>query len=136
MPGMAEDLLDQILAQLRERKQATQAAYEESRQLERALAALDDDPQRTTRPVTGGRPARRPGRASKRDRAPRGANREAILSLVRERPGATAREIAQATGIARTTVASTVTRLAAEGALERSEQPGDGVGFRVPADGA
>jgi DNA-binding MarR family transcriptional regulator len=50
---------------------------------------------------------------------------------VRERPGSTAREIADATGIARTTVASTVTRLAANGALERSELPDGGVGFRV-----
>jgi DNA-binding MarR family transcriptional regulator len=50
---------------------------------------------------------------------------------VGERPGATAREIADATGIARTTVASTVTRLAAAGVLGRSELPGGWVGFRT-----
>jgi DNA-binding MarR family transcriptional regulator len=49
---------------------------------------------------------------------------------VDERPGATTREIADFTGIARNTVASTLTRLAADGLLERSELPAGGVGFR------
>ena len=48
-----------------------------------------------------------------------------------ERPGATAREIADLTGIARNTVASTLTRLAAAGVLERSELPAGGVGYRL-----
>jgi hypothetical protein len=34
------------------------------------------------------------------------------------------------TGIARTTVASTVTWLVADGVLERFEPPGGGIGFR------
>src|SRR3954447_18040222 len=84
------------------------AAYEESQQLERALAALEADADgtvgaRRSRPARshrnrGGRRRRQPSRA----RAGRGAYREAILALVRERPGSTAREIADATGIART----------------------------------
>jgi hypothetical protein len=41
-------------------------------------------------------------------------------------------EIADATGIARNTVASTVTRLVASGALERGELPEGGVGFCLP----
>jgi hypothetical protein len=52
---------------------------------------------------------------------------------VRERPGATAREIADATSIVRTTVASTLTRLAADGVLERGELPGGGVRFHPKA---
>jgi len=49
---------------------------------------------------------------------------------VGERPGATAREIADLAGIARTTVAGTVTRLAAAGVLERTARPDGSVGFR------
>jgi DNA-binding transcriptional ArsR family regulator len=129
---VAGDLLDRILGEIRERKQAAQAAYEESQQLQRALAALDAKP-------TGARQRRSKGSRSQRrdtprpsaDRARRGANREAILAAVGERPGATAREIADLTGIARATVASTLTRLTANGVLERSELPAGGVGFRV-----
>jgi CRP-like cAMP-binding protein len=120
---VAPDLLDRILAEIRERKQAAQAAYEESRQLERALAALDPGSQASPK---ASRSAPKPAAG----RARRGANREAILAAVGERPGATAREIADLTGIARNTVASTLTRLAADGVLERSELPAGGVGFR------
>jgi hypothetical protein len=49
-------------------------------------------------------------------RAP-GANREAIVAVVRERPDVTAGEIASATGIARATVSSTAARLAGGGRL-------------------
>jgi hypothetical protein len=127
---MTHDLLDRILGEIRDRKREAQAAYEESQQLERALAALGPDapapPRGATRP---GRRASKPGRRQAR----RGANRDAILEALRERPGATAREIADATGIARTIVASTLTRLAANAELERSELPAGGVGFRVSA---
>jgi CRP-like cAMP-binding protein len=127
---MAGDLLDRILGVIRERKRVARAAYEESQQLERALVALE---------AGAGEPARRrskesrPRRARRKSggRARRGTNRDAILAAARERPGSTAREIADATGIARTTVASTLTRLAANGTVERSEPPGGGVGFRA-----
>jgi|SRR3954449_3917039 hypothetical protein len=134
---MPEALLDQILREIRERMREARGAYQESQRLERALAALDARADGTVG-ASRSQPARarpkqtrgRSGRASSA-RARRGANREAILAVVTKRPGATAREIADATGIARTTVASTVTRLAANGALERSELPGGGVGFRA-----
>ena len=129
---MAEDLLTRIQREIRERKQAAQAAYEEAQQLEQALAALDAS-------ATGG-PGQRRSKASRSgrratpkpaaDRARRGANRDAIIAAAGERPGATAREIADLTGIARNTVASTLTRLAADGVLKRSELPAGGVGFR------
>lgn len=129
---MARELLDQILAEIRDRKQAAQAASEESQQLEQALAALDasatgDAGQRRSNGRQSGRRGTTKPMAS---RARRGANREAILAAVSERPGATAREIADLTGVARNTVASTLTRLAAAGVLERTELPAGGVGFR------
>lgn len=37
---MGEELLARVLREIRERKRAAEAAHEESRQLERALAAL------------------------------------------------------------------------------------------------
>jgi DNA-binding transcriptional ArsR family regulator len=131
---MAGDLLDRILGEIRERKREARAAYEETQQLVAALAALDakrgDGAGRRRSKEAGGERGGTKGPAG--GRARRGANREAILAAVRERPGLTARELADATGIARTTVASTLTRLAANGALERSELPAGGVGFRAP----
>ena len=129
---MTGDLLDRIIDEIHARKLEAQAAYEETQQLERALTALDRDAQRDE-PRRSQAAGSKRGRARKpeRGRARRGANREAILAAVRERPGATAREIADATGVARTTVASSVTRLAANGTLRREELPGGGVGFRV-----
>src|SRR5687767_4884970 len=102
---MAEELLERVRREIRERKQATQAAVEESRRLERALAALGGAESRV-----GSRPAASASRRSspRRRRAAPGANRAAILALVRERPGVTAGEVAQATGIARSTVSPTL----------------------------
>ena len=105
------------MREIRERKQAAQAAYEEAQR-------LDNGARRGAGPGGGARPSPATGRAR------RGANREAIVVAVGERPGATAREISEHTGVARNTVASTLTRLAGDGVLERSELPAGGVGFR------
>lgn len=51
------------------------------------------------------------------ERAPRGANRDAILTLVEERPGVSVAEIASVTKIAKPTVATTVSKLKREGVL-------------------
>lgn len=126
---MAEDLLARVVREIRERSQLAQAAYEESRRLERALAALDPYPSRAGGSAPGRRiRSRRPAR--RRARAARGANRDAILAVVRERPGVSAGEIAQATGIARSTVSPTLSRLVVAGTVERTELPSGGVGFR------
>jgi DNA-binding IclR family transcriptional regulator len=50
---------------------------------------------------------------------------------VRDRPGVSAGEVSQATGIPRTTVAPTVSRLLAAGAVERVELPDGGAGYRA-----
>jgi len=55
--------------------------------------------------------------ASRRARAERGANKRIILELVASRPGIRAAEIAELTGLKRTVVASTVSRLKRQGAL-------------------
>lgn len=50
-------------------------------------------------------------------RAPRGANQEAILAIVEERPGVSVAEIASVTKIAKPTVATTISKLKREGVL-------------------
>ena len=127
---MAEQLVDRVLREIRERMSASRAAVEESRRLEAALAALD-------RSRDSERPSAAPSRRTRRvkestaKRAPRGQNLRQIREAIAERPGATAGEIASATGIARPTVASTLGKLVRDGELERTELPGGAVGFRA-----
>src|SRR4051794_40757507 len=129
---MAEDLLDRILREVRERKEAARAAYEESRRLEAALDALSDGERRGGRaPATATATATAPAPAAAPRRTARGENRRRILEVVEQRPGASAGEVAQVSGIARPTVASTLGKLASDGEVERVERPAGGVGFRI-----
>jgi hypothetical protein len=50
-------------------------------------------------------------------RAPRGANQEAIIAIVEERPGVSVAEISSVTKIAKPTVATTVSKLKRDGVL-------------------
>ena len=125
------DLLDRILSEIRDRKRRRRPP---TRNRSRPSSGRS---RHSTRPSPRARRGVGPGAGPLRGHRPagarRGANREAILAAVGERPGATAREIADFTGIARATVASTVTRLAADGVLERSELPAGGLGSAPPA---
>jgi hypothetical protein len=67
-------------------------------------------------------------------RAPRGANREAVLAVVRERPGVTARELAAASGVTGGTLYSLLARLTARGELAKRDLPGGQTGYAL-ADG-
>jgi DNA invertase Pin-like site-specific DNA recombinase len=133
---MAADLLDRILQEIRERKEASRAAYEESERLERALAALGERAQPAQPAPSKPRREPRAPTTRRRPRAPQGENRRRILELVSERPGVTAGEVASVLGIARTTVSTTLSRLASEGAIARTELPSGGVGFRAASQGS
>jgi len=74
-----------------------------------AVAAAPARPRRVARPSRGG--------GDDAGRAPRGANRDAILQLVEERPGVSVAEIASVTKIAKPTVATTVSKLKRDGVL-------------------
>ena len=50
-------------------------------------------------------------------RAPKGANREAILAVIKQRPGVSPAEVSSVTKIAKPTVDSTISRLKREGLL-------------------
>jgi DNA-binding transcriptional ArsR family regulator len=119
------DLVGQIQRDIEKRLQELRPLIEEKERLEAVLAALTNGsaaavasaPPRvratTTRPA-----ARAPYAAGKGRRAPRGANRDAILQVVRERPGVSAAEVAEITKIAKPTVHTTISQLKRKGILE------------------
>ncbi|WP_041730058.1 helix-turn-helix domain-containing protein [Conexibacter woesei] len=116
--------LDQLIEQIDTRLEALRPFVAEFEQLEAARAVLVADHgagARRLRARASRGTAAQPRRAR---RAPRGANRAAILHLAAERPGITVAEIAQETGIGKPTVHSTVYALKRRGELENA---GDGV---------
>jgi hypothetical protein len=64
-------------------------------------------------------------------RAPRGANREAVLAVVRERPGVTANELAAASGVTGGTLYALLRRLTEQGELAKRELPGGQTGYAL-----
>jgi sugar-specific transcriptional regulator TrmB len=122
---MATDLLDKIRGELSEKLQELRGAFDEHERLASALEALEG--MTSDRNGSAQAPARRRGRPRSSSattkpakateaqpaasneavgkRAPRGANREAVLKFVAKHPdGSTAPEIIDGTGIARMTV--------------------------------
>src|SRR4051812_40988237 len=76
----------------------------------------------------------RAGAQPVRRRAARGANREAVLAVVRERPGVTARELATASGVSGGTLYALLRRLAGQGELAKRELPGGQTGYAPAGD--
>jgi len=119
------DLVGQIQRDIEKRLQELRPLIEEKERLEAVLAALTNGsastpaapPARTTT-TTPRAVGRAPYAAGRGRRAPRGANREAILSVVRERPGVSAAEVAEITKIAKPTVHTTISQLKRKGILE------------------
>src|SRR5215210_5934446 len=66
-----------------------------------------------------------------RARAPRGANREAVLAVVRDRPGVTASELAAASGVTGGTLYALLRRLTDQGELAKRELPGGQTGYAL-----
>jgi len=120
------DLVGQIQRDIEKRLQELRPLIEEKERLEAVLAALTNGssaapsaPRVRATPTTTPRAAgRAPYAAGKGRRAPRGANRDAILSVVRERPGVSAAEVAEITKIAKPTVHTTISQLKRKGILE------------------
>lgn len=119
------DLVGQIQRDIEQRLAELRPLIEEKEQLEAVLAALTNGSAggavaapRARATTTPRAAARAPYAAGKNRRAPRGANREAILSVVRERPGVSAAEVAAITRIAKPTVHTTISQLKRKGILE------------------
>jgi hypothetical protein len=140
---MPADLLADIARQIDERKRELAPAVHEYERLEAARAALDGTPRSTrdrsaagrrgtakaSRGGGGGRSAaRRPAgtrgrtRTPARPRAPRGANREAFLDALRERPGSSVPEVAEATGVHQAVLYQLRRRLLDEGAVVEQQR--------------
>jgi len=118
------DLVAQIQRDIEKRLKELRPLIEEKEQLEAVLAALNGEtvangtasaPRSRTRSAA---PARAPYAGGKARRAPRGANREAILKVVGERPGISAAEVAEITNIAKPTVHTTISQLKRKGILQ------------------
>lgn len=118
------DLVGQIQRDIEKRLQELRPLLEEKERLEAVLAALKNGygapapAAKRPRPAPTSSAARAPYAGGKSRRAPRGANREAILSVVRERPGVSAAEVASITRIAKPTVHTTISQLKRKGILE------------------
>lgn len=114
---LAASMLDEIRLNAERRLRQIEPLIEEA---ERLRDVLD---------VIGQRASRRAPRAdgenaSAAPRAAKGANKRVILELVGRRPGITPAQIATATGMKRTVVASTVSRLKRHGELRDHERGG------------
>jgi hypothetical protein len=127
--------LEGRLKEVERQLDAYQPLLHEREQLQEALAKP---------PFSGAAPAARPAakaspaRGKTRTRAPRGANREAILRVVGDRPGVSATEIADVTQISRAVTYHTLAKLVEQGQLAKTELPGGQTGYRAvdaPATG-
>jgi IclR helix-turn-helix domain len=147
------ELLTRVRAQIRERMDQTRPAVREHERLEAALAVLGALPgsafaapsraasapsvtESASTPTAAGREPRKrrsPG-SVRRARAPRGANRTAVLEAARGRPGASAGELAAATGVSRPVVYALVKTLIEEGELVKQELPAGLSGYALPAE--
>src|SRR3954453_23153030 len=111
------DVLDETVRQIQARVTELAPVIDEYQRLRAALVALDslhDETARARPRRTRDAPQAHTQRVQRR---PRGANREAILTVVGQRAGVTAAEIAQATGIEKNVVYSTLGKLVRGGAV-------------------
>ncbi len=134
------DLLDRVHKEMAARLAELRPLVEEHRRLEAALGALNEVQSATPWPraanasAAGGsrrRAGRNGGSASARKRAPRGANRKAVLSALRERPGSSSGELAAVSGVEGGTLHALLTRLVKDGEVEKQELPSGRTGYAL-----
>jgi len=108
----AEPLLQRIQDEIRARLRQAEPTVHEYARLKTALAALDgvtgnrtgSGPAPTSAPAPDAPTRRRPAASRRRStgrRAPRGANRAAVLGVLEQRPGVSLAELASASGVRR-----------------------------------
>ena len=139
---MAE-VLERVYAEIRERLEVSRAAVQEYERLEAALSALGPFEQHArSTPAGAGRRSRAARSASRRSRrstgsrAPRGANREAVLRVLGERPGVSASELAGASGVDRSVLYGLLGRLVQRGEVTKEALPDGSHGYSLPRQGA
>jgi hypothetical protein len=135
------DLLERVRAEIRERLESSRAAVEEYERLRAAAAALGEStesagPVRRSRlAVARPRQRARPANGSPAKRAPRGANREAVLRVLAERPGVSAAELAATSGVARPVLYTLLARLVERGEVVKESLPGGAMGYALAREG-
>ncbi len=130
------DLLDRIRSEVSARLAELRPFVDEQRRLHAALQALGDATSNAAAasgsPAAPAKPrARKATPATQRSRAPRGANRAAVLRAVKHRPGATSAELADASGVHRNTLYGLLTRLVNEGELQTRSLPTGRTGYAL-----
>lgn len=135
-PSDVEQAIERRLHEIDEQLRPLEDLALERDRLRRALQALRPEPGATAAPpARGRRGGRRAGRrAGGSRRAKRGSNLSAILAHVRAHPGATAGQLAEATGIDRGVVYSAVSRLTTSGRLRREPLADGQVGYHPSGD--
>lgn len=141
--GGVADLLDRICKELTARLAELRPLVEEHKRLEAALGALNQaqgaapKARATNASATATATASRRrrtgsrGSAGSRKRAPRGANRQAVLRALQERPGASSGELAAVSGVEHNTLQSLLARLVRDGELEKHELPNGRMGYAL-----
>ena len=132
---MAE-LLDRIRGELDVRMNELRPLLDEHDRLAAALQALGDADRKGAQSTgsaaatgRGRRSAKRSSPAKRRTHAPRGANRQAVLDAVRDRPGASAGELAAVSGVSRNSLYALLARLVDEGELVKRDLPTGQTGY-------
>jgi hypothetical protein len=118
-------MLEEIRRTAQRRLREIEPLIEEAERLRDVIAVIEErsTPERSS-PLAAKRTRGASAHALIAPRAAKGANKRLILELVGQRPGITAAEIAQTTGLKRTVVASTVSRLKRYGELRDHEHGG------------
>jgi len=131
------ELLDRIRQEISTRLTELRPLVDEHARLDAAMHALGEAPKRSAVPSSANSPRQAKARAPKtppvkpRKRAPRGANREAVLRAAQERPGATAAELATVSKVDRNTLNALLARLVKAGELQTRELPTGRAGYML-----
>lgn len=135
MPDLLKDIRQQLDARLAELR----PLVDEHGRLNAAMKALSETKPRAAGATPASSPvkttsarARKPPPAK---RAPRGANRQAVLRAASERPGATRAELAAVSGVDPNTLSALLARLVKAGALQTRALPTGRTGYAL-ADSA
>jgi len=136
------DLLDRIRDELDVRLSELRPLIDEHERLAAALRALGESDRvsrsaptsrATVAPAAGAPAAPRATPAKRRKHAPQGANRQAVLHTVEERPGASVGEIAAVSGVERSSLYALLARLVKAGELVKRDLPTGQTGYAPAA---
>jgi hypothetical protein len=134
------DLLDRIREEISTRLAELRPLVDEHGRLAAAAQALGDAQSEAPVPAPASTPVQtkhpKTSAVQARKRAPRGANREAVLRAAQERPGATAAELAAVSKVERNTLNALLARLVKSGELQTVALPTGRTGYALGGQAA